>query len=371
MVKAFFWVCLLTILYVHIGYPAIIAGLALLFPSRNKKKDIDPSVAIVVVSRNEEKYIREKLENLLSLNYPPEKRRIVLVSDCSTDRTEEIATTFAERGVELLRIEERGGKPAALNRVIPALKEEIIILSDSRQLWNGDAVRALVSNFADDNVGAVSGELHIVGDKKGGSVGQGVGLYWKYEKFIRRHEALFDSTCGATGCIYAIRRSLFEAIPNDTLLDDFVIPMNIVKKGKRVVFEENAMAIDAPSDTPEHEMKRKIRTLAGNYQAIVQMPWLLIPWRNRLFFQLVSHKLLRLVVPFLMIAVFLLNIGLMEHYVYRICFVGQVMFYLLGAVPASSRCQVPGAIRAFLLLNLAALIALPVFVAGRQRVTWR
>lgn len=371
MAEAFFWGCFLAILYVYIGYPVIIAGLASIFPSRNKKGPIEPSVAVIVVVRNEEKIIRGKLENLLSLDYPPEKRRIIVVSDASTDQTENIVGEFSDQSVSLLRMDTQGGKPAALNRVIPTLQEEVVIFSDTRQYWNNDAIRALVSNFADGNVGAVSGELHIQADGKSGGVEEGVGLYWKYEKFLRKREALFDSTCGTTGCIYAIRRSLFEVIPNDTFLDDFVIPMNIVRKGKRVVFEANAVAIDGPSETPEHEMRRKTRTLAGNYQAIFRMFWILMPWKNRLFFQLISHKLLRLAVPFWMIGIFFSSALLFEQEFYGACFVGQVFFYLLAFLPASSKLWFIGAIRAFILLNLAALLSLPVFLFGRQRVAWK
>ncbi|MHB1459388.1 MAG: glycosyltransferase family 2 protein [Armatimonadota bacterium] len=371
MAEAFFWGCFLTILYVYIGYPAIIAGLAFLFPSPNNKGPVEPSVAIIVIAHNEEKTIRRKLENLLSLDYPLENRRIVVVSDASTDQTDKIIGEFSDQDVRLLRMDTQGGKPVALNRVVPTLQEEVVVFSDTRQWWNNDAIRALVSNFAEENVGAVSGELHIEGNGKIGGVEEGVGLYWKYEKFLRKREALFDSTCGTTGCIYAIRKSLFEVIPDDTFLDDFVIPMNVVRKGKRVVFDENAIAIDTPSDTPEHEMRRKIRTLAGNYQAIFRMSWLLKPWKNRLFFQLVSHKLLRLAVPFLMVAIFLLNIALLKHDFYRICFIGQVIFYFLGALPTSPKFRISGTIRAFLLLNLTALIALPVFLTGRQQVVWK
>ena len=371
MAEAFFWGCFLTILYVYAGYPAIIAGLAFLFPSPNIKGPVEPSLAIIVVAHNEEKIIRRKLENLLSLDYPPQKGRIVVVSDASTDRTDRVVGEFRDQGVMLLRMDTRGGKPAALNRVIPFLQEEVVVFSDSRQLWNHDSIRALVSNFADENVGAVSGELHIQGGGKDGSVEEGIGLYWKYEKFLRKREALFDSTCGTTGSIYAIRRSLFELIPDDALLDDFVIPMNIVKKSKRVVFEEKAIAVDTPAESQGHEMNRKIRTLSGNYQSLFRMPWLLFPWRNRLCFQFVSHKLLRLIVPFLMIGLFFSSFLLFKQGFYAACFGGQVFFYLLGTLPKGSKFRFIGAIRAFLLLNLSALLSLPVFLFGRQRVAWK
>lgn len=371
MTEALFWGCFLTILYVYVGYPAIIAGLAFLFPSRNKKGPVEPSVAVIVVAHNEEKIIRRKLENLLSLDYPPEKRRIIVVSDASTDETDKVVGEFSDQGIRLLKMETRGGKSAALNGVIPTLQEEVVVLSDTRQSWNIDSIRALVSNFADENVGAVSGELKIPADGKSGGVVEGVGIYWEYEKFLRKREALFDSTCGTTGCIYAIRRSLFEIIPDDTLLDDFVIPMNIVKRGKRVVFEEKAIAVDTPSESQRHEMRRKIRTLSGNYQAIFRMSWLLLPWKNRLFFQNLSHKLLRLVVPFLMIGLFFSSLLLFEKDFYGVCFVGQAVFYLLGILPPCSKFRFLGAIRAFLLMNLTALLSLPVFLLGRQRVAWK
>jgi poly-beta-1,6-N-acetyl-D-glucosamine synthase len=269
----------------------------------------------------------------------------------------------------------RRGKPCVLNDTIPECRGDVVVLADARQRYEPDAVRWLVENFADPSVGAASGELCLV-NEAGVAVGDGVGAYWRYEKLIRRSESAFDSTVGATGAVYAIRRSLFEPIPSDTLLDDVLIPVRIARRGFRVVFDARARAWDNAATTARHEYTRKVRTIAGVAQLFARERWLLLPV-HRLWLQAISHKLLRLAAPFLMIAA-LGSAALLadRSLLYAVALTAQIAFYTAAAIGAllgrgrgvlSRVLAVP---YAFCLLNLTTLVALARLVSGRQQVQW-
>jgi cellulose synthase/poly-beta-1,6-N-acetylglucosamine synthase-like glycosyltransferase len=263
-----------------------------------------------------------------------------------------------------------------LNDVIPQCRGEIVALGDARQRYDPGALRALVENFADRTVGAVSGELHLVAHGAS-TVGEGIGFYWRYEKFIRRQESRLDSTVGVTGAIYALRRDQFEAIPPDTLLDDVLIPLNLARRGYRVVFEPEAAAFDEVSPTGREEFTRKVRTIAGNAQLLGGEAWLWRPGQNRLWFQLLSHKGLRLLSPVLLAAAFVSStfLAAVDPF-YAVLFGVQALFYTSAAAGVSLG-RVPGLGRwlglpyAFCLLNVTAVIGVLRYLTGRQRVTWR
>jgi poly-beta-1,6-N-acetyl-D-glucosamine synthase len=313
--------------------------------------------------------IERKIRNLMKQEYPADKFRIIVASDASSDGTDDIVRSFETEGVQFLRFDSRMGKAAILNQVIPTLDTEIVILSDSRQTWNPEAISLLTSYFDSPSVGAVSGELVLQAEK--GGFGEGVAVYWRYEKFLRKCEAALDSTCGVTGCIYAMRRSLFIPFQDDIILDDFVIPMNMIRMGKRVLFEEGAVAIDFASEDSGHEMRRKIRTLAGNYQAFLCMPWLFNPLANRLFFQFISHKVLRLIVPYLMLGVLLTNVLLLSKPLYLFLFAAQVSVFGLFLLSIFIQNRILNIVKTFMVLNWVAFYALPIYLSGRQKATWK
>ena len=357
------------------GYPALAWARATLRPRPPRALGIEPTVTILVAAHNEVARIGDRIENLLALDYPRDSREILLASDGSTDGTAERARAWEQDGVSVVAFESRRGKPAVLNDLVPKARGEIVVLADARQRFDAAALRALVGPFADPRVGAVSGELVLTLPDNGTVVGEGVGFYWRYEKFIRRHESRAESTPGATGAIYAIRRELFEPIPEDTILDDVLIPLRIARRGYRVLLEPNARAYDRVAATSEEEFTRKVRTMAGKFQLFVRNRWLLNPFRNRLWLQTVSRISLRLLVPLLLAAAFATNLALTDENVYKATLAIQLLFYsaaLGGYLLRNIRRRVPLLIvpYVFCLLNWTIVVGFARFLSGRQRVTW-
>jgi cellulose synthase/poly-beta-1,6-N-acetylglucosamine synthase-like glycosyltransferase len=373
-----FWTSTFLLGYVFAGYPLVAWLRAQLFPKPHRREPIAPVVTVVVVAYNEAPTIAARIDNLLALDYPADWLDIVIASDGSTDGTVTRARSCADARVAVRSFPVRRGKAAVLNDVVPSVRGEIVVLADARQRFDRGAVRALVSNFADPSVGAVSGELILTAGTT--ATGDGVGFYWRYEKFIRRHESRTDSTVGATGAIYAIRRPLFEAIAADTILDDVLIPLRVVGRGYRVLFDARARAVDGPSATAREEFVRKARTIAGTFQLFCRERWLLSPFRNRIWFETVSHKGLRLVAPLLQAVVLVSSLGLLDVPEYRLMLAGQCVFYAAAiagwasaASPESRARSVSRVLAvpyAICLVNWATIVAFVRFVTGSQRVTW-
>lgn len=372
-----FWVAAAVVFYTWVGYPALIALLARWRPAPPvRRAKVEPTVSVVIAVHNEEDCIEAKLAGCLALDYPADRLEVVVASDGSDDRTDALVAGYAPGRARLVR-RPRGGKAAALNAGVAEARGEILVLTDAREELDAGAVRALVCDFADPRVGAASGELHLrLPDEPEG--GEGFGLYWRYEKAIRRAESAFDSTVGVTGALWALRRELHVPLDPRTILDDVALPMEVVLAGFRVVFEPGARVYDRISDPPRREYQRKNRTLAGNYQLLALRPALLDPRRNRLFFQLFSHKVARLVVPWCLLVLLLTSASLARGggWIYVSALLAQLGFYavagcgwLRSRYGRGPRFLDPA--YSIVLLHLAAVAGLFSFLRGGYSRGWK
>jgi len=367
--KWLFWGSVALIAYTYAGYPWWLWLRGALCPWPVRRGKSDPFVSIVMVVQNEGRVLAGKIDNVLDLDYPPERLQIVVVSDGSTDNTENILHEYAQDPrVQVLLNELSKGKASGLNDAMEIAQGEIVIFTDARQKLEQGSLRALLADFADPLVGCVSGEL-MLGDPGQGEAGRGMGVYWRLEKRIRELESCSGSVVGATGAFYGVRRDLLEPIPRETLLDDVLIPMQIVRSGKRVVFEPEARAWDVADQGSEREFARKVRTLSGNYQLLQLAPWLL-GRDNPIRFEFVSHKLLRLLVPFGLLFCLCGSVFLPGPF-FRIALAAQMIFYALSLVGMAGIksglfYRLGDAAYTFVLLNTAALVAFANFVSGRK-----
>ena len=375
--KYIFWIAAALVGYSYLAYPAWLWLRSLWSPRPVRRGFVEssaaPTVSAVMVVRNEESVIARKLDNLLTLDYPQEKLDVVVVSDGSSDSTPAIVAGYAhDSRVRALMKAEPHGKAAGLNDAIKLATGEVLLFTDARQRIESGALRLLVENFADPEVGAASGEL-MLGDPTSGETGKGMGLYWQIEKKIRELESASGSVAGATGAIYCARRSLLDAspLPEGAILDDVLLPMQIVRQGFRVIFDSRAQAWDAPYLGKGREFSRKVRTLSGNYQLLQLAPWLLSS-QNKIRFEFVSHKLSRLASPFALLALFIASLFLPQPF-YRAALGAQLAFYALSlaalaGVKIGPLSRIADPARTFVILNSAAMVAFINFVTGRKAV---
>jgi cellulose synthase/poly-beta-1,6-N-acetylglucosamine synthase-like glycosyltransferase len=366
--KLLFWFCLVLTAYTYFGYAIWLWLYVRLRRRAMLRSPITPKVSIIMAARNEEANLPAKLENLRLLDYPPEQLQIIVASDGSTDRTASILRDQAGHVLPVI-LEESNGKAWALNEAVKRATGDILVFLDARQTIDANAVSELVACFADPEVGAASGEL-LLETAPGVISSNALGIYWKIEKIVRKLESASGSVVGVTGAIYAIRRECYIEIPRGTILDDVFVPMNVARVGKRVIFQPSAIARDQLFSEKGKEFSRKVRTLTGNYQLLRLAPWLLSP-ANPLLFRFVSHKLLRLLVPLLLILMLVASAVSREPF-YRAVFWLQILFYvlaILGTLSPSTRRFKPVALaNTFVMLNAAAALAFYNFVAGRNRV---
>ncbi|MGE5280660.1 MAG: glycosyltransferase family 2 protein [Deltaproteobacteria bacterium] len=375
-----FFLSLGIVVYAYIGYPLILAAWAALSGKPVRKAvDHEPKVAVFISAYNEQEIIRARVDNLLSLDYPREKLEIFIGSDGSTDDTYRILKELADKkSIRYAVSFIRRGKPAMLNKMVKDSEAEIFVFADARQTFDRFAVRELVRCFADPRVGAVSGELAIEDQEAG--TGKGLGMYWAYEKALRRMESRVGSMLGATGAIYAVRAKSFIFFPEDIILDDVFEPLRMVLAGWRVIVEPGARAYDRMAPTAQREFVRKVRTLAGNFQIFGLLPELFDPRRSPVAFQLFSHKFLRLIVPYFLVLFLMANFFcLVAGRGFLYVFVAQVVFYvlaLLGYAMEKADLRVRGALRLLLVpyefcsLNAAAVSAFERYACGKARATW-
>ncbi len=376
-IEPLLWLALTLVAYTYAGYP-----LLLLACSRRATHaagtPVDaprPPVTLIMAARDEVQRIDRKLDSIFASRYPAAALRVIVVSDGSTDGTPERVKARGDARVLLLESPVQRGKAACLNQAVAAADTDILIMLDVRQTLDPGAVGHLVDALRDPGLGAVSGELVFRDDSPTG-FSRGVDLYWRYEKWIRLMESGWRSVIGVTGAIYALRRSAWQALPPDIVLDDVLVPMRCVMAGWRVGFEPAAIAFDVPSRSAAQERLRKVRTLAGNWQLLALEPWLLAPWRNPVALEFWSHKVLRLLAPWLLAIVLACSAFLAAgSALYFSLWLAQLAFYGLAGLGLLVRpLQALAAVRvplAFVQLNGFAVLGLFEFLRNRNAHLWR
>ena len=363
-----FWIAVAIPWYAFAGYPLVLLALGLAIRREVSKAPIQPLVSLLIPAYNEARVIARKIENSLALDYPADRMEIVVVSDGSTDRTVEIARSA--ENVRVIALPKNRGKMAALNAAVPQLRGEIIVFSDASAMLASDSVRRLVENFADPEVGAVSGRYRVVQPDEV-KIGASEDLYWKYEAFIKTRESRLASTLGAHGHLHAIRGELYPFPPAETINDDYVIPLSVLGPGFRAVHEPTAVVFEEAREMTGFQ--RRIRIVAGNLQQLRHLGQLLKPCRPLPLFFFVSHKVVRLLVPFTMLLAVIANLFLLGSPGYRGLLAVQLLFYALAALGLSGRLR-PKALRLpfyFCMVNSAAFFGLYHALTRRKGMAWK
>ena len=378
--KYIFFLSIFFIFYNYIGY-AIIAYLINKFNPKFKNKipeNYHPSVSFIVAAYNEQEIIEEKVQNSLKQDYPSSKVEFIFITDGSTDNTASIIASYPQ--IKLLHIPERKGKSSALNRAVLAAQNDILIMSDANTFLNSEAIKLIASHYYDNLVGGVSGEkriLELSGDID--NIGGREGFYWRYESFLKKIDSEFYSVVGAAGELFSVRRKLFEAIPESTILDDFVISLKTAQKGYRIIYEPQAYAMEHPSISLQDEKKRKIRIAAGGFQAIALLSSLFKFWKHpRLSFLYISHRVLRwLVSPFCLILLLISNILIVikeNNLFYSFLLILQIIFYMISFIShyisSKSRIKLISFAGYFVFMNVSVIQGFFRFIFDKQASTW-
>ena len=377
-----FWGAVGLIVYSNVGYPLVLACATVLRKREVKKCSIFPTVSLVVAAYNEKAVIEDKIKNSLSLDYPQDKLEIVVGSDGSSDGTAEIIKAYDGSGIRAYCFEERSGKTGVLNKILPHIQSEIVVFSDANTMYEPLAIQKLVRNFCDPDVGVVSGQVIL--ENKHVSFGKSERMYYHYERYLQGRESRLESMLGADGAMYAIRRSLFKMPPDDTILDDFVIAMGAVTAGYRIIYEPEAIAYEDTVPNLKSEFNRKSRIVAGAIQMMMRGLGIPTAKQGLLWFQFLSHKLLRWVTPWLLVALFLTNLRLVVREphslavtephitIYSVIAFSQIGFYLLGLCGIFFNRVSVTAVPQYLCTMYAAFGFGGIKgLTNRQRVTWK
>lgn len=381
--KILFFTGLFLVFYSYIGYGMLVWLLIRLRSLFRTPRPVPvttewPRVSIVVAAYNEERFIIEKIENTLSLDYPRDKLDIIFITDGSTDNTPALARRYTD--IRVLHEPERRGKVAAIHRAMHTVTTPITIFCDANTLLNKASVRNILRHYADPKVGGVAGEKKVLSGDSGQASGAGEGIYWKYESLLKRLDAELYTVVGAAGELFSIRTELYEPVPHDVLLDDFVISLGICRRGYRIVYEPQSFASETPSTSMKEEQKRKIRISAGAFQSMIMLKDLLNIVRYPvLSFQYISHRVLRWTVcPIALPLIFILNIILAFHpggTFYLLLLAGQCLFYvaaIAGWLLSNRNIKVKALYVPyyFFFLNLSLYLGFLRFRKGRQSVLW-
>jgi hypothetical protein len=366
-----FWSAIALVAYTYALYPVLAASLSRWMGRVPHAEEITPALAVVVAAHNEESRIAARVRDILEQEYPEDDLRVIVVDDGSTDGTA-AAADIGDARVQVIRLTQNAGKAVALNAGVVAVTAGVVVFTDARQRFAPGALRMLAEPFADPEVGAVSGELAIAPDAAGRAAD--IGLYWRIETMLRESEARLGWLHGVSGAIHAMRHELIPTLPAGLILDDMYLPLTALFAGKWVWMAREAVALDSGSRDESEEFRRKLRTLAGNWQLLAKLPRLLNPFANPVFFAFVSHKLLRLLAPWALIAALLASLCVWQPF-YATLFVLQLLAYAIAALAifrpqAAARIPFAGTAGTFVMLNAAALCSLPACIVGPRRL-WK
>jgi cellulose synthase/poly-beta-1,6-N-acetylglucosamine synthase-like glycosyltransferase len=377
--QVLFWICFAVLFYTYLGYGLLLFFITAFFRRKSSAPLQDyPAVTLIVPAYNEEAFIEKKIQNSLSLRYPKDKLFFLFVTDGSTDRTNEIISRYPE--IDLLTAEARLGKTAAINRAMQRVKTPFVVFTDANTVLHEDCLLKMVPHYQNESVGGVAGEKRIF-DKEASAVGLGERLYWQYESLLKKTDAKFYTVIGAAGELFSIRTDLFQPVPENVILDDFVISANVCRQGYRFAYEEEAYAMETSSASLAEERKRKVRISAGCFQALLLIKGLLNPFKNfRLAFQYLSHRVLRWTLcPICLPLLFVSNVVLalkQETILYKMLLACQVVFYLLAMlggtlVQKQGWKQVLLVPYYFVFMNLSLCIGFYRFVTKQQTIIWK
>ncbi|MFY0594620.1 glycosyltransferase family 2 protein [Roseivirga sp.] len=375
-----FWTAAFIIFYHFIGYGVLITlfnKIKKRSTSLPKLSDEDlPNITLVVAAYNEEEVIEEKIKNTLSLNYPKDKMKVLMVTDGSNDHTNSIIKRYPK--VQLEFMPKRAGKIAAVNRVMPRIDTEITVFSDANVMINEDGLQHLVNHFQQNRIGVVSGEKKIFQKDADNAAGAGEGFYWKYESFLKQNDAEWNTLVGSAGELFAMRTHLFTPVDENTLIEDFVMTMTLAAEGYKVAYEPKAIALETASATIHEEQKRKVRISAGGIQAVIKLAYLLNFLKHgKLTFQYISHRVLRwTLIPIAFACVLLASLALADnHWGYELMLRIQLILYLLAFAgyvlrDATVNMKMVHIPYYFIFMQVCVVLGWIKYFSGEQKVTW-
>lgn len=370
-----FFTSLILLFYTYIGYPLLVWLVSLIRPLQVKRAEIEPTVTILITAYNEEKDIRAKLENTFKINYPQRKLEILVASDGSTDKTDEIVKEFAAQGVKLFRQEGRAGKTTTQNNAVAQASGEIIIFSDATTMYPENVLRQILPAFADETIGCVAGKLIYV-DKNDSTIGQGAKSYWNYETFLKESESRACSLIGVSGCLYAVRREAYRPMYAEAC-SDFLIATVIYEQGLRTIYEPKAICTEETNSQSDREMRMRVRVISQTFTDLWRNRKMMNPLRSGFYaIELISHKLLRYSVPVFLILLFLANAFLgINSLIFQVIFFFQTGFYAMALAAwfverNGVRLGVLAIPLYFSLANLASLIGFYKFLSGERYARW-
>ena len=373
--RVVFWLAALLLFYVYAGYPLLLAVIGLIVRRQRSGPGYSPSISILIAAYNEEEAIERKIRQTLALEYPADKLEVLVLSDCSTDRTDEIVSAFPDKRVRLVRMPERRGKTHAQNLGVKQARGEVVIFSDATAVYHAKALLYLACNYQDASVGAVSGRYQYFDPTEQSATGLGSVAFWNYENLIKKLQSRISTITGCCGCIYSVRKCAYTELPAD-IISDLVQPLQAIRKGYRVLFEDRALAYEETTQSTAEEFAMRVRVVTRAMRGLLSVSDLLQPWKFAWpAFQLWSHKVMRWMVPLFLIALFAANLFLLDSPWYRVSFAVQLFFYAAALMnmllPLHRQWKPLGIPLFFCTLNAAALVSMVEICRGRKYVTWQ